>query len=161
VVTTTLPARELLAHREHFPAMLDADAFAADLSAVGCNDSLPPAGGTRSVAHWRVVDWDPPTSETPTTMHESRTHRRRRRHRRAGRRPGPRHPRGSRTAVSACRAITRNVDGEESPRTRRRPAPKWSRRPRTTKRSLEKRLPARTAPFFVTNFWNTFSPQKE
>ena len=27
VVTTTLPARELLAHREHFPAMLDADPF--------------------------------------------------------------------------------------------------------------------------------------
>ena len=27
VVTTTLPARELLAHREHFPAMFDADAF--------------------------------------------------------------------------------------------------------------------------------------
>jgi len=27
VVTTTLPARELLAHRAHFPAMLDADAF--------------------------------------------------------------------------------------------------------------------------------------
>ena len=28
VVTTVLPARELLAHRAHFPAMLDADAFA-------------------------------------------------------------------------------------------------------------------------------------
>jgi len=28
VVTTTLPARELIAHRERFPAMLDADAFA-------------------------------------------------------------------------------------------------------------------------------------
>jgi omega-amidase len=27
VVTTRLPARELLAHREHFPAMLDADRF--------------------------------------------------------------------------------------------------------------------------------------
>jgi len=27
VVTATLPARELLAHRAHFPAMLDADAF--------------------------------------------------------------------------------------------------------------------------------------